>query len=96
MIPFTRSVSLAPFPFRRATHSSVKGRSGVNFTTSPPKQAKESFDAATSVAAAKLDELKEATKAHKNAKSLVVEIREVEAKIARQLRVCAEVSTQYI
>ncbi|CAN0159600.1 unnamed protein product, partial [Ectocarpus sp. 12 AP-2014] len=53
-------------------------------------QAKESLNAAKSIAAAKQNELKEAIKAHNNAKSLVAEIREAEANIARQLRDCAE------
>ncbi|CAN0545381.1 unnamed protein product, partial [Ectocarpus sp. 12 AP-2014] len=53
-------------------------------------QAKESLNAAKSVAAAKQNELKEAIKAHNSAKSLVARIREAEASIARQLRDCAE------
>ncbi|CAM9600650.1 unnamed protein product, partial [Ectocarpus sp. 4 AP-2014] len=53
-------------------------------------QAKESLNAANSIEAAKQNELKEAIKAHNNAKSLVAEIREAEANIARQLRDCAE------
>ncbi|CBN74040.1 expressed unknown protein [Ectocarpus siliculosus] len=53
-------------------------------------QAKESLNAAKSVAAAKQNELKETIKAHNNAKSLVAEVREAEANIARQLRDCAE------
>ncbi|CAB1102174.1 unnamed protein product [Ectocarpus sp. CCAP 1310/34] len=52
--------------------------------------AKESLNAAKSVAAAKQNELKEAINAHNKTKCLVAEIREAEANIGRQLRDSAE------